>query len=84
VTHDVNTAPDEPKFGACSWATVFEQLAQATEERSSQRDLSGATLLGIDLTTRYVELIPEEYGLGVIKGTLGLIFEVRRQLASCW
>lgn len=76
-SHDESTGPGEPKFSNCSWATVFNKIAAVKEEHSAQGDMSQAKLLGMDLMTRYIDVIPEEYGLGVIKGALGLIFEVR-------
>lgn len=75
-SHDEDAGPDEPKFFNCSWATVFNQIVAAKEGRSAQGDTSAAKLLGIEIVSQYVDLIPQDHGLGVIKGTLGLIFAV--------
>ena len=75
-THDSNAGTDDPKFYNCLWETVFDQLNQAKGEYSSQYHLGNTALGRIDLTTKIIDIIPEEYGLGVIKGVLGLIFEV--------
>ena len=55
---------------------MFDQFDQAKGEYSSQSHLGNAALGRIDLTIKVLDIIPEEYGLGVIKGVLGLIFEV--------
>ncbi|KAK5653752.1 hypothetical protein OQA88_7908 [Cercophora sp. LCS_1] len=74
AAHDDNAGADETTFSTCSWATVFKQMAEARDAHANQ-GLSNSKLAGIEVTTQYVDLIPDEYGLGVIKGTLGLIFE---------
>jgi hypothetical protein len=76
VTHDIDAGADDPKFSNCLWETVFDQLAQAKGEYFSRSHLGNAALGGIDLTIKVIDIIPEDYGLGVIKGVLGLIFEV--------
>ncbi|KAK4112420.1 hypothetical protein N656DRAFT_798218 [Canariomyces notabilis] len=82
-SHDEDAGPDEPKFSDCSWATVFKEIASAKAEHSAQSDASKARLLGIDLTTQAIDsLLPDEYGLKVIKGTLGLIFESKDTAAA--
>jgi hypothetical protein len=51
-------------------------MAEARDEHAAKNGLTDTKLAGIEVTTQYIDLIPDEYGLGVIKGTLGLIFEV--------
>jgi hypothetical protein len=76
-SHDEDAGPNEPKFSDCSWVTVFKEIAKAKAEHLANGDASNARLLGIDLTNHIIDsVLPDEYGLKVIKGTLGLIFEV--------
>ncbi|KAI3324959.1 hypothetical protein HD806DRAFT_491523 [Xylariaceae sp. AK1471] len=64
------------KAKECSWDTVFEQMAQAARLKSSQGDLGGPTLpVGIRIASETIDIFPEEFGLGVIKGGLALVFE---------
>ncbi|KAI0446845.1 hypothetical protein F4803DRAFT_501323 [Xylaria telfairii] len=64
------------KVKECSWDTVFEQMAEATRLTSPQRDLSGSVLpAGMQIASEVIDMFPEEFGLGVIKGGLALVFE---------
>ncbi|KAF4628423.1 hypothetical protein G7Y89_g9722 [Cudoniella acicularis] len=83
ATHDFDAPQGEPKFYNCPWETVFDQLSQAKGEYDSQMHLGRAAMGGIDLISSGIDLIPEEYGLGVIKGVLGLIFEsIKRRVEN--
>ncbi|GAW14979.1 hypothetical protein ANO14919_043870 [Xylariales sp. No.14919] len=75
ISHDEDPETNL-KVKECSWDTVFEQMAEATKLKSSQNGLGGAALTaGMDIASEVIDIFPEEFGLGVIKGCLALVFE---------
>ncbi|KAE8150937.1 hypothetical protein BDV25DRAFT_103683 [Aspergillus avenaceus] len=74
-THDAGCAADEQRFSDCSWETVLKKLDDAKDEYSSRQQHGASTMMGLDLAFKMTDVIPEEYGLGVIKGVLGIMFE---------
>ncbi|KAJ2993645.1 hypothetical protein NUW58_g1776 [Xylaria curta] len=75
VAHDEDLET-ELKVKECSWDTVFEQMAEATRLKSSQKGLGGSALpVGMQIASEVIDIFPEEFGLSVIKGSLALVFE---------
>lgn len=61
----------------CSWNTVFAQIARAREEHAARADHNDGVEITFGVASEVIDLIPGEYGLSIIKGALGLVFEVR-------
>ncbi|KAL7809077.1 hypothetical protein V8C26DRAFT_412376 [Trichoderma gracile] len=69
-----------PKFRECKWATVFDVMFQARTKyegdgHATRRD---AVFFGLNLASEAVELIPEDWGLGVLRGGLALLLKVAK------
>ncbi len=67
------------KAKGCSWDTVFEQMAEAARLKSSQTNPGLFLPAGVQIASEIIDIFPDDFGLGVIKGGLALIFEVRSQ-----
>ena len=78
--HDATTSPDEPKFYQYSWQMVLKTLDEAKEAGSSRSSFASAAIQGLELLSPLKDVIPDEYGLNVVKGVLGLVFEVMRSV----
>ncbi|KAJ5646908.1 hypothetical protein N7490_003280 [Penicillium lividum] len=74
--YDANCDPDEPTFAGCSWETVLQTLEEAKEDYKSRAHHGSSVIMGMDLASQLTDALPEELGLGVIKGVLGIVFEV--------
>lgn len=74
--HDKDPAT-ELKVSGSSWDTVFDQMADAKRHHEGKTDYSSKAEVGINLMSSYINIIPDEYGLGVLKGGLALIFSVQ-------
>ncbi|KAI1123410.1 hypothetical protein F5Y10DRAFT_270133 [Nemania abortiva] len=60
----------------CSWNTVFDQMAEVARLASSKGGLGVPALaVGMEIGSEVVDMFPEEFGLGLIKGGLALVFE---------
>ncbi|PWY96444.1 hypothetical protein BO94DRAFT_453448 [Aspergillus sclerotioniger CBS 115572] len=70
--HDTTASPDEPKFYQYSWQMVLKTLDEAREAGSSRHGFASATIQGLELLSPLKDVIPDEYGLNVVKGVLGL------------
>ncbi|PYI01338.1 hypothetical protein BO78DRAFT_391175 [Aspergillus sclerotiicarbonarius CBS 121057] len=70
--HDATASPDEPKFYQYSWQMVLKTLDEAKEAGSSRNAFASAAVQGLELLKPLKDAIPDEYGLNVVKGVLGL------------
>ncbi|KAI8668518.1 hypothetical protein NCS55_00878000 [Fusarium keratoplasticum] len=75
--HDKDPAT-ELKVSGSSWDTVFDQMADAKRHHEGKTDYSSKAEVGINLMSSYINIIPDEYGLGVLKGGLALIFSATK------
>ncbi|KAI9368987.1 hypothetical protein BJX61DRAFT_545999 [Aspergillus egyptiacus] len=73
-SHDAEM-PDEPKVYECSWEVVFQALSQAKSAYVAGSHFGRRAGMGMDLTLGAVQALPDEFGLGAIKGVLALIFQ---------
>ncbi|KAF4450954.1 hypothetical protein F53441_6015 [Fusarium austroafricanum] len=64
------------KVSDSSWNTVFNQIADAKRRHEQKSDNNSKAEVGLELASSYIDLVPDEYGLGVLKGGLALIFNV--------
>ncbi|PTB63011.1 hypothetical protein BBK36DRAFT_1171816 [Trichoderma citrinoviride] len=69
-----------PKYRECKWATVFDAMFQARTKyegdgHAARRD---AALFGLNLASEVVEAIPEDWGLGVLRGGMALLLKVAK------
>ncbi|KAI1110448.1 hypothetical protein F5Y14DRAFT_361112 [Nemania sp. NC0429] len=67
------------KAASCSWDTVLEEMAEAVRLKSSQTDFGPAVPAGAQIASEIINVLPDEFGLGVIKGGLALIFEAAQR-----
>ncbi|KAL7815086.1 hypothetical protein V8C44DRAFT_356852 [Trichoderma aethiopicum] len=73
-----------PKVRECEWPTVFDFMFQAQtrykdDGHATRRD---AALFGLNLTSEVLQLMPEDWGLGVFRGGMLLLLKVaKRDLA---
>ncbi|KAI0912378.1 hypothetical protein F4823DRAFT_634366 [Ustulina deusta] len=67
------------KAKGCSWDTVFEQMAEAARLKSSQTNPSLFLPAGVQIASEIIDIFPDDFGLGVIKGGLALIFEAAQR-----
>ena len=58
-----------------SWSTVFAQIAAAKQQHQEKRGINVDTD-SVDIISGCLNMIPEELGLGVLKGGLSLILDV--------
>ncbi|KAK7757038.1 hypothetical protein SLS62_001054 [Diatrype stigma] len=58
-----------------SWSTVFAQIAAAQQQHRKKKGIS-VNADSVDVISECLTMIPEELGLGVLKGGLSLILEV--------
>ncbi|KAM6524476.1 hypothetical protein FALCPG4_010088 [Fusarium falciforme] len=75
--HDKDPAT-ELKVSYSSWDTVFEQMADAKRRHEDKTDYNSKAEVAINLMSSYINIIPDEYGLGVLKGGLALIFNATK------
>ncbi|WAO91210.1 Hypothetical protein NCS54_00866800 [Fusarium falciforme] len=75
--HDKDPAT-ELKVSYSSWDTVFEQIADAKRRHEDKTDYNSKAEVAINLMSSYINIIPDEYGLGVLKGGLALIFNATK------
>ncbi|KAH0490022.1 hypothetical protein TgHK011_001507 [Trichoderma gracile] len=70
-----------PKFRECKWATVFDVMFQARTkyEGDGHAARREAALFGLNLTSEVVDLIPEDWGLGVLRGGMALLLKVAKR-----
>lgn len=66
-------------YRECKWATLFDVMlhARAKYEGDGHVARRDAARFGLDLTSKIVELIPEDWGLGVLRGGMALLLKVR-------
>ncbi|KAF6834283.1 hypothetical protein CMUS01_06214, partial [Colletotrichum musicola] len=57
-----------------SWDLLFDQMAAAKKAHEEKSGLTSKAAPGADLLSDYINLIPDEFGLGILKGGLSLIF----------
>ncbi|KAJ8132045.1 hypothetical protein O1611_g1582 [Lasiodiplodia mahajangana] len=74
AAHDNGSKP-EMQVQTCSWERVFDLMSEARAIHKPGIYSNPVISIGGDLASRYVDLIPDEYGLGMLKGGLALIFE---------
>ncbi|KAL2682348.1 hypothetical protein Neosp_006798 [[Neocosmospora] mangrovei] len=74
--HDKDPAT-ELKVSGSSWDTVFDQMADAKRRHENKTDYNSKAEDGIDVMSSYINIVPDEFGLGVLKGGLALIFNVQ-------
>lgn len=60
----------------CSWKVVLKVMAEAKGDITTKTDFNAGVGMASALVPTYIDLMPDDYGLGVIKGALALIFEV--------
>ncbi|CBF85173.1 hypothetical protein AN1590.2 [Aspergillus nidulans FGSC A4] len=76
--HD-DSQPGEPKFYQCSWEVVIQSLTQAQDAYAKNTGCGQRTGMALDVTLSAFEALPAEFGLGTVKGILGLMFRVALQ-----
>ncbi|KAI1130636.1 hypothetical protein F5Y10DRAFT_235265 [Nemania abortiva] len=74
AAHDEESKPEMQVY-SCSWEKVFDLMSEASATHKPSIYSNPALSIGGDLASRYIDLIPDEYGLGMLKGGLALIFE---------
>lgn len=74
--HD-NDETTEVKVEHVTWDLLFEQMAAAKEEHDKKSGVTSKMAVGANMMSDYINLIPDEFGLGILKGGLSLIFGVR-------
>ncbi|KAF5501637.1 hypothetical protein CGCS363_v006726 [Colletotrichum siamense] len=75
--HD-NEADTALKVGSSSWDLVFEQMAAAKTRNEERSDLGSKVTAGGDVISAYINLLPDDYGIGILKGGLALIFDATK------
>ncbi|KAF5499550.1 hypothetical protein CGCF413_v006914 [Colletotrichum fructicola] len=75
--HD-NEADAAFKAGSSSWDLVFEQMAAAKTRNEERSDLGSKVTAGGDVISAYINLLPDDYGIGILKGGLALIFDATK------
>lgn len=55
---------------------VLRTLDEAKDVASSRKDYTSTAVQGLGMLAPLKDAIPDEYGLSVVKGVLGLVFEV--------
>ncbi|KAH9239013.1 hypothetical protein K456DRAFT_32432 [Colletotrichum gloeosporioides 23] len=58
-----------------SWDLVFEQMAAAKARNEEKSGLRSKISTGNDVLSAYISLLPDDYGIGILKGGLALIFD---------
>ncbi|GKZ35206.1 hypothetical protein AbraIFM66950_005799 [Aspergillus brasiliensis] len=77
--HDAIAPPEEPRFYEYTWQMVLSTLDEAKDEASSRKDYTSAAIQGLGMLSPLQDVIPDEYGLNVVKGVLGLVFETAKR-----
>ncbi|CAK48199.1 uncharacterized protein An07g04490 [Aspergillus niger] len=70
--HDAIAPPEEPRFYDYTWQMVLDTLDEAKDVASSRKDYSSAAIQGLGMLSPLKDVIPDEYGLSIVKGVLGL------------
>ncbi|TDZ36330.1 hypothetical protein C8035_v001693 [Colletotrichum spinosum] len=76
--HD-NDPETEIRLSKTSWDTVLTQMADAKRVREGKTHVSSKLAKGSDVLSSFINLIPEESGMGVLKGGLALIFDATKK-----
>lgn len=76
MAHD-DDQTTKTKVEHVSWDLLFDQMAAAKKAHEEKSGLASKAALGADMLSDYINLIPDEFGLGILKGGLSLIFGVR-------
>ncbi|KAI8718138.1 hypothetical protein NCS52_00891800 [Fusarium sp. LHS14.1] len=76
--HDKDPAT-ELKVSGSSWDTVFDQMADAKRRHENKTDYNSKAEDGIDVMSSYINIVLDEFGLGVLKGGLALIFNATKK-----
>ncbi|TGJ79539.1 hypothetical protein E0Z10_g9221 [Xylaria hypoxylon] len=79
VTAHDNESPPELQAHSCSWDRVFSLMSEASETHKPKIYSNPMLAAGGDLASSYIDLIPDEYGLGLLKGGLAIIFETLKR-----
>ncbi|KAI3318933.1 hypothetical protein HD806DRAFT_548787 [Xylariaceae sp. AK1471] len=74
TAHDNESLP-ELQVHLCSWDKVFSLMSEARAVQESKTNTHIGVSVGVDIASRYINLIPEEYGVGLVKEGLALVFE---------
>ncbi|KAK1847026.1 hypothetical protein CCHR01_10363 [Colletotrichum chrysophilum] len=61
-----------------SWDLVFEQMAAAKARNEEKSGLRSKISTGNDVLSAYISLLPDDYGIGILKGGLALIFDATK------
>ncbi|RAK90058.1 hypothetical protein BO79DRAFT_193445 [Aspergillus costaricaensis CBS 115574] len=77
--HDAIAPPEEPRFYDYTWQMVLRTLDEAKDVASSRRDYTSTAVQGLGMLAPLKDAIPDEYGLSVVKGVLGLVFETAKR-----
>ncbi|EHA23968.1 hypothetical protein ASPNIDRAFT_131149, partial [Aspergillus niger ATCC 1015] len=77
--HDAIAPPEEPRFYDYTWQMVLDTLDEAKDVASSRKDYSSAAIQGLGMLSPLKDVIPDEYGLSIVKGVLGLVFETAKR-----
>jgi hypothetical protein len=67
----------ETQVHSFSWEKVFDLMSEAIATHKPRIYSSPVLSIRGDLASQYIDLISNEYCLGMLKGGLALIFEVR-------
>ncbi|KAI0536229.1 hypothetical protein GGR58DRAFT_476043 [Xylaria digitata] len=78
IAHD-NESLLELQAQNCSWDKVFGLMSEAIKSHKPKIYNNPTIAAGSDLASSYIGLIPEEYGLGLLKGGLAIIFETLKR-----
>ncbi|XRM38367.1 hypothetical protein ABZX51_001789 [Aspergillus tubingensis] len=77
--HDAIAPPEEPRSYDYTWQMVLRTLDEAKDVASSRKDYTSTAVQGLGMLAPLKDAIPDEYGLSVVKGVLGLVFETAKR-----
>ncbi|KAF9874034.1 hypothetical protein CkaCkLH20_08406 [Colletotrichum karsti] len=60
------------------WSSVFEQMTVAKERSEKKTGMSSKAVDGADLMSAYINLVPDDFGIGILKGGLALILDAAK------
>ncbi|KAK2741994.1 hypothetical protein CKAH01_01421 [Colletotrichum kahawae] len=66
------------KVGGSSWDLVFEQMAAAKTRNEERSGFGSKIAAGGDVMSAYINILPDDYGIGILKGGLALIFDATK------
>ncbi|KAI1407979.1 hypothetical protein F5Y13DRAFT_173566 [Hypoxylon sp. FL1857] len=79
----INAHEREPgmvfKVSNSSWNTVFNQITAAKRRNEEMKHFSSEAADSVDVVLAYIDIIPDEYGLGILKDGLALVFEASKR-----